>query len=72
MVFKALSYLDLDEKREDTAYGWYRAYQKFGCPAASYASDFKEYSEIIDREFAETLANRLLVSINDNIRELQK
>ena len=70
MHAKAISYLD--KTMASTAYGWHRASQKFGCPSVSFSGYFDEYSEIIDREFAETLANRLHARINDNIRELQK
>ena len=69
MAFKA--FLDLDEKREDTAYGWYRAYQKFGCPVTLFESEFDNYSKP-DQEFAQNLADDILKRIQDNVRELQK
>ena len=53
------------------AYVWKRIAQNYGCSATYSESDFDAYKEL-DRDLAETLADEILVSIKDNIRDLQK
>ena len=55
----------------NTAYAWNRAAQRYGCSVTLFERDFNAYKGL-NQEAAEHLADDILRSIQDNVRELQK
>ncbi|MFL2767098.1 MAG: hypothetical protein ACJ0DF_13595 [Paracoccaceae bacterium] len=75
MMFTAGTYLEESSETmmgpsPNIAYAWNRAAQRYGCSVTLFERDFNAYKEL-DQELAENLADDILKSIQDKVRELQ-